>query len=120
MDTPFNTAPSLFADALPGLDEITCWAATLAHDELEPRLPVGLPVVADMISDESVHPGPGAWTSPEPGYAHDDAGGVDDWQPSEKSAVLVKELLQANKIAPPKGITTYVMDPPLTHRRRTR
>ena len=91
MDTPFNTAPSLFADALPGLDEITCWATTLAHDELEPRLPVGLPVVADMISDESVHPGPGAWTSPEPGYAHDDAGGVGDWQPSEKSAVLVKE-----------------------------
>ena len=35
MDTPFNTAPSLFADALPGLDEITCWATTLAHDELE-------------------------------------------------------------------------------------
>jgi hypothetical protein len=118
MDTPFNAASSLFADALPGLVEITCWATTLAHDELEPRLPVGLPVVADMISDESVHPGPGAWTSPEPGYAHDDAGGVDDWQPSEKSAVLVKELLQANKIAPPKGITTYVMDPQLRSREK--
>ena len=49
MDTPFSAASSLFADALPGLVEITCWPATLAHDELEPRLPVGLPVVADMI-----------------------------------------------------------------------
>eukprot|EP01046_Picozoa_sp_COSAG06_P002900 COSAG06_NODE_106_length_23773_cov_20.279083_14_plen_180_part_00 len=113
MNTPFNNASSLCVDdipVLPGLDFDITWTATLSPGELEP-LPVGLPVVADMISDQGCHPGPGDWTSPEPGYGPDDAGGVDDWAPSEKSAVLIKELLQANKIAPPKGITRYVMDP---------